>query len=185
MRHAVPWVMPCPEPSDAIETWLEPPGQPRPELMRRRNVTYRVSRQLARMLVGRALVSALAASAFVSGWSRPIQADSAAPALAARLVCKSDERLVACNVLLIPSNSGFITWADGTIEEAPSFTRPLWAYSKYKMDGIHEPKLRIGLIPKGRGTGTLAVRVRAKICPTQGPLCVDFNRVLKATVTVG
>ena len=116
-----------------------------------------------------------------AAWSLPAAADTGTPGLAAELICKPDPKLIICNLPLATAG-GFVSWADATIVEAPTFVHPVWSYSNFKRDGMHEPKLHFGLVPKSPGKGTLAVRLRVSLCPTEGNICANVNRVLKATV---
>ncbi|HEY2408699.1 MAG TPA: hypothetical protein VGI10_21990 [Polyangiaceae bacterium] len=138
-----------------------------------------MQQKLPRRFKSAALVAAMSGV----GWVVPALADTGTPGASGELICKSDPKLVVCKVVF-STTGGFVSWADATIEEAPALARPVWSYAKFKRDGVHEPNLRFGLIPKTPGKGTLAVRVRAEVCPTEGSLCIAYNRLLKATVII-
>jgi hypothetical protein len=106
------------------------------------------------------------------------------PSVSAELRCANSAKLIICVVPLRATGRGAVSWADGTIESAPAFTKPAWSYASYHKDGVSEPLLKFGLIPTGHGKGTLSVRVRARVCPVVGPLCPSLNRVYQAPIVV-
>ncbi|HET9959150.1 MAG TPA: hypothetical protein VFQ61_31885 [Polyangiaceae bacterium] len=109
---------------------------------------------------------------------------AAEPTVRAEMECGAASNVVLCVVKFEPSHAAHITWAEASIVAAPPFTSPVLPKATYRESAIKKAHLRLVLLPKGAGQGTIVVKGRGVVCAGDGTSCPHFSKTLSAIVSV-
>lgn len=105
------------------------------------------------------------------------------PPFSARMECRSSGRLVACVVALGTPHPGYISWGEARVASYPPFVKPVLERAEYFRTPSTRPLIKLALIPKHQGEGTLVVKLRAIVCK-DSPACPWVTRTLSTKIRV-
>jgi hypothetical protein len=101
----------------------------------------------------------------------------------ASLRCHAEASYVLCFVPVDVDARSRITYAQASVLKAPPFLQQVGGMATFSDSTQSLPKLKLGFVARGAGSGTILVEAKAIVCQ-DNPFCPQVSQLVSATVNV-